>query len=131
MMHILEAGLFYFAIVFAAGFALGVVRTLWVVPRIGRRLGELLEAPVMLVVTILASWWIVAHLGVPSVPMLRLGMGAVALCLLLAAEFGFVSWARGLSPRQYLASRDPVSGTVYYVMLGIFAIMPLVVGGTY
>jgi hypothetical protein len=25
-------------------------------------------------------------------------------------------------------SRDPVSGTVYYVLLGVFAVMPLLVG---
>jgi type IV secretory pathway TrbD component len=52
-------------------------------------------------------------------------MRFVALGLMLVAEFGFVLWLRGLSIREYLASRDPVSGTVYYLMLGMFAIMPL------
>jgi len=42
-------------------------------------------------------------------------MGCVALGLLLAAEFTLVLWLRGLSISEYLASRDPVSGTVYYV----------------
>jgi hypothetical protein len=51
-------------------------------------------------------------------------MGGIALVLLLVAEFGLVLWLRGLSIREYLATRDPVSGTVYYVMLGVFAIMP-------
>lgn len=32
-----------------------------------------------------------------------------------------------LSIGDYFASRVPVSGTVYIVMLGVFAIMPLVV----
>lgn len=27
------------------------------------------------------------------------------------------------SSREYLATRDPVAGTVYYVMLGLFAVM--------
>jgi hypothetical protein len=36
-------------------------------------------------------------------------------------------WLRGLSIKEYFATRDPVSGTVYYVMLGVFAIMPLFV----
>ena len=54
-------------------------------------------------------------------------MGCVALGLLLVAEFTLVLWLRGLSIGEYLASRDPVSGTVYYVMLGVFAIMPLLV----
>jgi type IV secretory pathway TrbD component len=54
-------------------------------------------------------------------------MGCAALGLLLVAEFTLVLWLRGLSISEYLATRDPVSGTVYYVMLGVFAIMPLLV----
>jgi type IV secretory pathway TrbD component len=54
-------------------------------------------------------------------------MGCVSLGLLLVAEFALVLWLRGLSITEYLASRDPVSGAVYYVMLGVFAIMPLLV----
>ena len=54
-------------------------------------------------------------------------MGGIAVGLLLIAEFGFVLWLRGLSIKEYLATRDPVSGTVYYVMLGVFAIMPMLV----
>jgi len=54
-------------------------------------------------------------------------MGCIALALLLVAEFGLVLWLRGLSIREYLATRDPVSGTVYYVMLAVFAVMPLLV----
>ena len=50
--------------------------------------------------------------------------------LLLVAEFSLVLWLRGLTFRDYLASRDPVAGTVYIVMLGLFAIMPLLVART-
>jgi hypothetical protein len=66
-------------------------------------------------------------LAVPSIPPARLGMGCIALVLMLVAEFGFVLWVRGLSIKDYLATRDPVSGTVYYAMLVAFAIMPLFV----
>jgi len=38
---------------------------------------------------------------------------------------GFVLWLRGQTIRKYIASRDPVAGTVYHVMLVLFAIMPL------
>ena len=128
-MSILKAGALYFALVFGAGFVLGTVRTVWVVPRFGTRMAELMETPIMLVVTMVAARWIVRRLAVPSVPSSRLGMGFVALGLMLVAEFGFVLWLRGLSIREYLATRDPVSGTVYYVMLGVFAIMPLLAAG--
>ena len=98
-MRILKAGVLYFAIVFGAGFVLGPIRILWVVPR----------------------------LALPSMALSRLGMGCIGLGLMVAAEFTLVLSLRGLSVSDYLASRDPVSGTVYYAMLGVFAIMPLLV----
>ena len=127
IMQILRAGVLYFVLVFGAGFVLGIVRTLWVVPRVGTRTAELMETPVMLVVTVLAARWIVLRLAVPHFLSARLGMGAIALGLLLTAEFELVLWLRGISIGTYLATRDPVSGTVYYVMLALFAIMPLLV----
>lgn len=127
MVQILKAGVLYFAGVFGAGFVLGTIRTLWVAPRLGTRKAELTVAPAMLVVIIVASRWVALHLAVPWAPSARLGMGGIGLCLLLVAEFGLVLRLRGLSIREYLATRDPVSGTVYYVMLGMFAIMPVLV----
>ena len=126
-MQILKAGLLYFAVVFGAGFVLGPIRVLWVVPQLGTRIAELLEEPVMLVIIILAARWIVRRLAVPPLPRSRLTMGGIALMFLLFAEFTFVAWLRGLSVKDYLAGRDPVAGAVYYAMLGVFAIMPLLV----
>ncbi|HYK89506.1 MAG TPA: hypothetical protein VE398_12095 [Acidobacteriota bacterium] len=126
-MRILKAGVLYFALVFGTGFLLGIVRTLWVVPRVGTRLAELMEAPIMFVVTIRAVRWVVRHFAIPSAASPRLGMGGTALGLLLMAEFGLVHWIRGLSITEYLATRDPVSATVYYLLLGLYAVMPLFV----
>jgi ABC-type uncharacterized transport system permease subunit len=129
VMKTLIAGGLYFVLVFGTGFVLGAIRTLWIVPRIGTRMAELLELPIMLVVTILAARWTVRRLALPSTPSARLGMGGFALVLLLVAEFGFVLWLRGLSITTYLATRDPVSGTGYYVMLAVFAAMPFLEAG--
>jgi hypothetical protein len=123
VMPIVKAGVLYFALVFGAGFVLGTVRTLWIVPRVGTRTAELMETPIMLVVTIVAARWTVLRLAVPSVPSARLGMGGVALGLMVA-EFTLVLWLRGMSIREYFANRDSVAETVYYVMLGVFAIVP-------
>ena len=68
-MQILKAGTFYFALVFGAGFLLGTIRVLWVAPRFGTRIAELMEAPIMLVVTILTARW----LSLPPAPAARLG----------------------------------------------------------
>ena len=126
-MQFLKAGVAYFAIVFGAGFVLGPIRILWLTPRFGTRLAELMETPIMFVVILVAARWIVRRLALPSRASSRLGMSFIALGLMLIAEFTLVLWLRGLSIRDYLASRDPVSGTVYYAMLGVLAIMPLLV----
>jgi hypothetical protein len=127
MIKILKAGIIYFILVFGAGFILGPFRLLWVVPRFGTRIAELMELPLMITVIIIAARWIVRHLSLPPTPGNRLGMGFIALGLLLGAEFTFVLRLRGLSIHEYLATRDPVSGTAYYASLVLFAIMPLLV----
>lgn len=119
-----KAGALYFALVFGAGFALGRIRTLWVVPRVGTRIAELMKMPIILVVTIVAARWTVLRLSVPMMWSARLE-GCMALVLMLIAEFGFVLWIRGLSIKEYFAMRDPVSGTAYYLLLIVFAIMPI------
>jgi hypothetical protein len=66
VVQILKAGLTYFAIVFGMGFVFGAIRTVWVVPHVGTRLAELMETPLMFVVTIVTARWIVLHLALPS-----------------------------------------------------------------
>jgi hypothetical protein len=129
-MQALKAGALYFALVFGTGFVLGLIRVLWLAPRFGTRISELMEMSVMLVVIIVAARWVIHRLGVPPATSSRLGMGGAALALLLVAEFSLVLRLRGLSIGEYFAGRDPVSGTVYYVMLGVFATVPLLVTRT-
>jgi hypothetical protein len=83
----------------------------------------------MLVVIIASARYIVRRLAVPSTPSSRLSMGCVGLSLLLVAEFTLVLWVRGMSVSEYFASRDPVSGTIYYAMLAVFAATPLLASG--
>ena len=123
-MQIMKAGILYFALVFGAGFVLGAIRTLWIVPRVGTRMAELMETPIMLVVTILAARFVVLRFAVEPTWSSRLSMGGIALLLLLVAEFGLVLWLRGLSIKRYFATRDPVSGAAYYLLLIMFAVMP-------
>ena len=78
VMRVLKAGVLYFVLVFGAGFALGPVRILRVVPRFGTRTAELIETPIMLVAIIVSARWIVRRLAVPSTASSRLGMGCVA-----------------------------------------------------
>ena len=124
-MRMLKAGALYFALVFGVGFVLGPIRVLWVVPQLGERTAELLEAPIMLIAIALSARWIMQRFATPASFFTKLGMGLIALGLLLSAEFSIVLWLRGLTIEQYITSRDPVSGTVYLLLLGLFATMPL------
>jgi hypothetical protein len=126
-MRIFKAGVLYFALVFAAGFVLGIVRTQWVVPRLGVRTAELLESPIMLAITVLAARFVVRRCALPPAVATRLGTGLIALGILLTAEFGVALWLRGLTLRESVTGRDPVSGSVYLGLLVLFALMPLLV----
>jgi hypothetical protein len=126
-MKVLKAAILYFVLVLGAGFILGPIRILWVVPRLGARTAELMETPIMIAVIIISARWIVRRFAVPTATAPRLGMGCFALGLMLVAEFVLMLQLRGLSMSEYLATRDPISGTVYYVSLGVFAVMPLLV----
>jgi len=118
-MRILKPALLYFAIVFGAGFILGPIRILLVVPRVGVRFAELMEAPIMFVVILFASRWLVRRF--PDISNLS---GLIALFLMLGAELSLARVLQGISLRDYIAARDPVSGTVYYALLIVFAILP-------
>ena len=126
-MQILKAGALYFGLVFGAGFILGPIRIIWVVPLVGARVAELMELPIMLVITVVAARWVIRRYGIPSTLSSRLGMGCMALSLLLIAEFGLVLRLRGLSMEEYFAATDPISGVAFLVMQGIFASVPLMV----
>jgi len=128
MKDTLKAGVVYFALVFAAGFVLGILRTLWVVPRLGVRTAELAEAPIMFGISILAARWVVRHIQLSQLRSRRLTMGCIALGLMLLAEFTLDLWIRGTTIRGYFAARDPISGTVYFLTLGAFAVIPVFVG---
>jgi hypothetical protein len=126
--RVIRAGLLYFALTFGAGFLLGAIRILWLVPRIGARTAELVELPLMLAISWLAARWVTRRLRVPDGWRPRLAMGALAVALMLAAEFSLVLRLRGRALEEYFATRDPVSGTAYYLALLLLALMPLIVG---
>ena len=122
-MRILRAAAIYFLQVFGTGFALAFLRIPFLVPRFGVRIAELMEMPVMLAVIAWASHRLARRhpeFGRAG----RLVAGATACCLLVGAELG-VTWVLGArSPADYIASRDPVSGSVYLASLVFFAVAP-------
>jgi len=121
----------YFAIVFAFGFLLGVIRTLYLAPRIGESLAELLEMPWMLVVIFIAARWMFPADPVNTKVQFnirqRISIGAIALSILLIAELGVMFFVRHQGIGEYIASRDPVVFGFYLGSLGLFAAMPCLI----
>ncbi|WP_313918381.1 hypothetical protein [Tahibacter sp.] len=126
-MRILRAGFVYFFLVFGAGFALALIRIPFLVPRFGVRTAELIEAPVMLLVILWASRYL-ARRNAPWGRPARLAVGCTAFVLLVAAELGVAYFLGARSPGDYLASRDPISGSVYLASLVFFAVAPALWG---
>jgi hypothetical protein len=120
-----KAATIYFAIVFGTGFLLGMIRVFFAVPRFGERVSELIETPLMLIAMVFAA--MVVKPSCVGQPLVALGIGVLALVLLVSAEVALVMRLRALSMPEYIESRDPVSGTVYLVMLVVFALMPFLV----
>jgi hypothetical protein len=78
--------------------------------------------------SILAARWVVWHAQFSPLRSRRLAVGCIALGLMLVAEFTLGLWIRGTTIREYFAARDPISGTVYFMTLGAFAVIPIFAG---
>jgi hypothetical protein len=124
----IKAGFAYFALVFGAGFVLGALRVTLLVPRLGERMAELSEMPLMFAVIVFAARFVISRFTVPSSIAARLGTGLLALALLLAAELLLAVVLQDRAISDYVASRDPVSGSVYLAMLVLFTLMPALMG---
>ena len=115
--RVLRAGASYFALVFGAGFMLGSIRVPFLVPRLGERTAELLEAPVMLAIIFFASRYVVRRFDLTVHASIFVGL--LALTLLVGAEL-ILSAAMG----RTVTDRDPVSGSVFLVSLILYALLP-------
>jgi hypothetical protein len=125
MLTALKAGAIYFGIVFAAAFALGALRVLYIIPHIGETGAVLIEIPVLLTL----SWWVCGavlkrypvaqHIG------RRALMGLASFTLLMAAEFGLATFFFGRNPDEFLGGLSTPSGAIGLAGQIAFALIPL------
>jgi len=120
----IRAAFLYFAIVLGTGFVLGVFRVPVLVPRIGERWAELAEMPIMAVVIFVSAGFLLRRFPEIRTPGRTLIVGVLALTLSVAAELGLAVLLQDQSLAEFIASRDPISGSVYIGLLLIFAVMP-------
>jgi len=119
------AGVVYAILAFSVGFALGTIRVLLVVPRVGPTVAVLCEMPVILG----ASWWIsrlcVARFRVSRAVAARLVMGLTAFLVLMLAEVTLAAILFGGSFTDYLASLATLPGAIGLAGQLAFACLPL------
>lgn len=99
MHSVVLGGSSYFAIVFAAGFAFGTIRTLLVAPKIGETVAVALELPFMLAISWFSCRAVIRRFAVSDASVPRIAMGALAFALLMLAEalLAFLIFGRSLS----------------------------------
>jgi hypothetical protein len=119
-----KTALCYFVLVFGAGFLLAAVRVPFLVPRLGVRMAELIEMPLMFLVIVYAAGYVARRFTLRPALWVCLMTGVLALLFLVSFELLLAYAMSGHSVAAYIASRDPVSGSVYLAMLGVYALMP-------
>src|ERR1022692_1106924 len=118
-MRIVLATLLYFAVVFGTGLVLGPVRVLWLEPRVGPAIAELIEAPFLVIAMVGAASW--APKIAPTTENLRSSafIGVGALVLLLMADFTVGYSLRGLALPEQLARFATAPGVIYAILVAL------------
>lgn len=122
-MTALALGLRYFIGVFALGFLLGTVRTLWLAPMVGELAAVAIELPLMLGF----SWWWCRRVLAGRLVAVggRAVMGGTAFLWLMLAELG-LSLAFGGTLVTHLAALVAPAGLLGLGGQLLFAALPLI-----
>ena len=120
------AGVTYFAIVFAAGFALGTVRVLLLVPPFGELPAALLELPIMLGISWLVCAKVIARYQVRPRITPRLTMGVVAFSLLMLAELALSLTLFSRSMNDFAHALATPHGMIGLAGQILFGLMPVI-----
>lgn len=120
----LLAAFVYFGLVFAVGFALGAIRIPLLAPVVGDVTATLLELPVMLAASWLASGWVMKHLDINSHVQAAV-MGAGAFALLMGAEAAGAIFLFGRSLADHFASYGRLAGAIGLAGQALFGLIPV------
>ena len=126
-------GLVYFGVVFAIAFALGTLRVLVLIPRLGETAAVLIELPILLTVSWLVCRWAIARFDVPSAFSVRLVMGVLAFTMLMLVELtgSVIGFGRTLSEHMEQYRTLPgVFGLTGQIAFGTFPLLQSVIGST-
>jgi hypothetical protein len=121
-----RAGFYYFGIIFAAGFVLGVLRTLALtaLPNLTRLGAVLVELPIILFIAWMVCGSLITRLKIAHDVVAAVVMGVSALTLLLSAEAGLSVLLTGLSLQEHFSLYKEASHVAGLVGQLAFAVLP-------
>lgn len=122
-MGLLRPALAYFLPVFALGFVLGTVRTLWLAPAIGPLAAVAAELPIMLAASWLLARRVVRRHAIAA-PATALAVGLTAFALLLLAELALAMTLAGQGVAEWAASLTTPPGALGLAGQAVFALLP-------
>ena len=121
----IRAGLVYFAIVFAAGFALGTLRVFVVAPAFGELAAVLVELPIILAASWFACEFVLHRCAIGPDFEERAMMGLVAFGVLMAAEFVMANVGFDRSLGEHFARYAEPAAAIGLAGQMAFGAMPL------
>ncbi|KAK0702667.1 hypothetical protein B0H67DRAFT_594882 [Lasiosphaeris hirsuta] len=135
-LEILSTSFIYTLLVFTGGFLCGIIRVPIIEPRIGSRYAQLLEMPLMMAVIWRSARLVLTRHKAQSSGSSRynnqgkgrlIAVGALALLWFLAIEGRLYAWIHQGEDKDWqdwIWDRDPVAGTVFFALLGVFMALP-------
>jgi hypothetical protein len=123
-LRVVRLAAIYFGVIFGIGFLLGPLRLKFLEPRVGARLAEVLEMPLVLAVSTLAALRLVRGTGLSMTPLQCLISGILAGSGILVADSLVGVFLRGMTLAEIFLHRDPFSGTAYYLSLSLCVALP-------
>lgn len=118
----------YFLMVYFAGFALGIIRELIITPTVGLSAALLMEMPVMAIASFFSARFVLDRAPDAKSPSDFLFIGCTAFVLLMIAEETMSRILRGISVFTFWADFGPLAALANIAGLGLFMLMPLIVG---
>ena len=125
-MRAVRPAVIYFGAVFAAAFAMGILRVLVVAPRLGALVAVALEVPVILALSWVVAGWVLQRW--PLDLSHRTLMGALAFGLLMIAELGLAVLIFGQTACGFVGGWATLPGALGLAGQIGFAVVPTLRG---
>jgi hypothetical protein len=121
----IKTGFIYFLIMFAVGFALGVVRVLLVVPHVGELYAVLLEVPLMVFISWQVSRWVLRRYFKGNDLQNYLIIGVSALLFLIIVEYLLAVTVFHRSTSEFILGLQSLPGAIGLTGQIIFGAIPV------